>query len=89
MDPEKPKRMLVLHIEVPGIWADDLDESAALYAEGDPSPTDYLDVVVEEWLEETVGLTVISLPALKELASDGQLHAYEGRIVGAETKERR
>ncbi len=79
----KPTATLILTIEVPGIYADDLHESASIYAEGEPTPQDYLDVVTEEWMREEVGLTIVTLPAEKEMNSDFQVHAYTARIIGA------
>lgn len=81
-------KVLVLHIEVPGVYADDLPESAACYAEPDePGPQDYLDVVTEEWMREEVGLTIVTIPGEKNLNSDFEVHAYTGRIVGAEVRD--
>ena len=54
----KPTKKLVLTVVVDGIWADDLPESAAIWAETEePTPADYLDVVLEEWMRPDVGLT--------------------------------
>ena len=78
------KTTLILHIEVPGIWSDDLEESAREYADrgGDPTDADRLDVVLEEWMRPSVGLTL--------LMYDGEdpemMAAYVGRIVGAEAR---
>lgn len=89
----EPKKKLVLHIEVPGLWADDLDENAAIYAGADDDPTaevkpeHRLDVVLEEWMRETVGLTIVTIPGEKCLNSDFEVHAFTGRIVGAEARD--
>ena len=88
---EEPKKVLVLHVTVPGFWADDLDESAALIAEfRDRGPTaeDRLYIVTEEWMRDEVGITLVSLPGEKNLNSEFEIHAYTGRIVGAEVRDR-
>jgi hypothetical protein len=80
-------KTLILHIEVPGIYADDLPASAAIYAESDePSPKDYLDVVTEEWMRPEVGLTIVTIPGEKTMNDDFEVHAYTCRIVGADVR---
>lgn len=87
-DETKPKKVLVLHIEVPGVWADDLDESAKSYADGEkPTAEDYLDVITEEWMRPEVGLTIVTLPGEKSTNDDFEVHAYTCRIVGAEARD--
>ena len=73
-EPTAPKKVLILHIEVPGVYADDLEQSAANYADcgDDPTPQDYLDVV---------------RPGEKCMNDDFEIHAYTGRIVGAEVRD--
>ena len=91
-DRAEQERCLVLHIKVPGIYADDLDESARLWssiATGVAEPEDYLNVVLEEWMRDTVGLTIVTLPSEKSLNEDFEVHSYEVTIVGAETVERK
>jgi hypothetical protein len=86
--PERPTKVLVLHIEVPGVWADDLPASAAEIAHSDePTSEDYLFVVTEEWMREEVGLTIVTLPGEKNTNDDFEIHAYTGRIVGASVRE--
>lgn len=82
------KKTLVLHIEVPGIHADDLPQNAAELSDGEPTPEDYLFVVIEEWMRAQVGLTVVTLPGEKNMSDDFEVHAYNGRIVGAEVRDR-
>jgi len=82
---DDPKKKLILHIEVSDIWADDLDESAAIWAEPlEPTAQDRLDVVLEEWFREEVGITLVSLPGDKCGNDDFMVLARDGRIVGAE-----
>ena len=84
---EKPKMRLVLHIEVPGVWADDLPQSAADLSDPDePTPQDYLSVVLEEWMREDVGLTIVTQPGWGEMNEDFMVVAHTGRIVGAEVR---
>jgi hypothetical protein len=89
MTNEGPKKTLVLHVTVPGFHADDLDDCASNYADGDPGPDDRLEVVLEEWMREEVGITLVSLPGEKCTSDDFQVHAYTGRIVGAELHDRK
>jgi hypothetical protein len=84
---EGPKKTLVLHITVPGFHADDLDDCAREMADGDPGPEDRLEVVLEEWMREEVGITLVSLPGEKCSSDDFEVHTYTGRIVGAELME--
>ena len=81
-------KMLVLHIEVPGFNADNLDQCAVFVSGSNPpTPKDRLFVVVEEWMREEVGITLVSRPGEKEMAEDFEVHAYTGRIVGAEVRD--
>lgn len=87
-EPSKPSKCLVLHIEVPGVYADDLPQHAAYLSEPDePGPQDYLDVVLEEWMRPEVGLTIVTLPGEKSTNDDFEVHAYTARVVGAEVRE--
>lgn len=87
MNADCPGRHLVLHVEIPGFWADDLDECAAVLSEPDPpGPEDRLYVVTEEWMRETVGITLVSIPGEKCLSDDFEVKAFTGRIVGAEAR---
>jgi hypothetical protein len=81
-------KTLVLHIEIPGFNADGLDEYAAICSEPDPpGPEDRLYVVTEEWMRETVGITLVSIPGEKCMSDDFEIHAFTGRIVGAEARD--
>jgi hypothetical protein len=82
----RQKKRLRLTIEVPDMWADDLDEHAGYYSEPDP-PTaeDRLELVLSEWMRAEVGLTIVTLPGDKCMNDDFQVVAYTGRIVAAET----
>lgn len=85
-DSQGDKR-LVLHVEVPGVYADDLPQAAAFLSEPhQPTPQDYLDMVLEEWMRPEVGLTIVTLPGLGEMSEDFEVHAYTGRIVGVEVR---
>lgn len=84
----EPTKTLVLHVEVPGFHADDLDELAGYLSEPDP-PTDCdrLEVVLGEWMRTEVGITLVSVPGEKCLNTDFNVYAFTGRIVGVETRE--
>jgi hypothetical protein len=85
----EPSKTLVLHVAVPGFWADDLDESAAVLSQPEePSAEDRLYIVTEEWMRREVGITLVSLPGEKNLNSEFEVHAYTGRIVGADVIDR-
>lgn len=69
---------LVLEIEVPGFYIEGTEQESA-----DEHGMTLLDIVTEEWMREDVGLTLVSLPGEKNLNSDFEVHAMNGRIVGA------
>lgn len=70
---------LVVEVELPGFWVDGTTQEAAdEWADGDILP-----IVLEEWMREDVGLTLVSIPGEKNLNSDFEVHAMNGRIVGA------
>lgn len=87
-DKDRPNKTLVLHVTVPGFYADDLDDCAREYADGEPTDDDRLEVVREEWMRGDVGITLVSLPGEKSMNDDFEIHAYTGRIVGAELRDR-
>jgi hypothetical protein len=88
MSTPEPKKVLILHIEVPGFWADDLEDCAREWADGgEPTAKDRLEVVLEEWMRSEAGITLVSLPGEKSMADDFEVHAYTGRIVGADTRD--
>lgn len=39
-------------------------------------------------MRREVGLTIVTLPGEKNLSDDFDVHAYNGRIVGAEVRDR-
>lgn len=85
----RPTKTLVLHIAVPGIWADDLDEHARYMSEpAEPGPGDRLEVVLNGWMREEVGLTIVSVPDEKSMNHEFTIHAYDALVVGAELRER-
>jgi regulator of replication initiation timing len=88
MTTTNPTKTLVLHVTVPGFHADDLNNRAKELADGCPTAEDRLEVVLEEWMREEVGITLVSLPNEKNMNDDFEIHAYTGRIVGAELRSR-
>lgn len=77
----EPRKKLRLTIEVPGVWADDLEQWAALRADdGEPRDSDRLDVVVYDWLTEEGLLTLMP----NDDESGPFLAVFHVRIVGAE-----
>lgn len=74
-----PTHKLILEIEVPQFYADGTTQEAAdEWYDGNVLP-----IVTEEWMREDVGLTLVSIPGEKNLDSDFEVHAFDGRIVGA------
>lgn len=71
-------KRLVLEIEVPEFYVDGSVQEFC-----DEHDLKLLDVVTEEWMREDVGLTFVSIPGEKNLSSDFEVHAMNGRIVGA------
>ena len=69
---------LVLEIEVPDFNVDGAQEAADEFCDGD-----LLFIVTEEWMREDVGLTLVSLPGEKSMNHEFEVHAMNGRIVGA------
>lgn len=79
------KKPLILHIQVDGFYADDLDEMAGYVREvGVVTPEDRLYVVTEEWMRPEVGVMLVGRPGEKCMADDFIAKAFNGRIVGAE-----
>lgn len=90
MSLQEPTKTLVLHIAVPGVWAEDLPEAATLWALGDEvTPEDYPNVVLEEWFRRDVGLTVVTQPSEKSSNDDFMVRAFDGQIVGAEVRDKK
>lgn len=75
---------LVLEIEVPEFYVDGTEDP--LPGSGAEYGLTLLDVVLEEWMRKDVGLTFVSIPGEKNLTSDFEVHAMNGRIVGARIK---
>jgi len=84
----KPTKKLVLYVEIPGLWADDLPELAGYMSEPKPpGPDDYLYVVTEHWMRPDIGLTIVTIPGDKCMNDDFEVHAYTARIIGAEVRD--
>lgn len=85
---EKQTKALVLEIEVPGWYADDLEERVALIRE-DCEMTDAeaaLYLVTEEMLDSGVELTALTLGTERDTRPE--LAHSHGRIVGARIGDR-
>ena len=83
--PTERTHLLVLEIEVPDFFVDASSQEAAdEWCDGD-----LLHIVTEEWMRADVGLTLVSIPGEKNLNSDFEVHAMNGRIVGARIVEAR
>ncbi len=79
---------LTIEISAEDLYANDLPEAAKLWAEGEePTPEDYLDVILEEWMREEVIVTVVTLPGEKGMANDFDVYPYRAHIVGAAVSE--
>lgn len=86
----QPTKKLILQIEVEGFNADDLDELAEIWADGEPGDRarERLHVVTEEWVRPDVSLTLVTIPGDKCMNDDFTVVAFNGRIIGAETRVR-
>ena len=72
-------KRLVLEIEVPEFYVDGTELEFA-----NEHDIALLDIVREEWMRcEDVGLTFVSSPSEKNMNDDFEVHAMNGRIVGA------
>jgi hypothetical protein len=69
---------LVLEIEVPDFYVDGEIQKTA-----DEFGCALVDIVTDEWMREDVGLTFVSIPGEKCQNSDFEVHAMNGRIIGA------
>ena len=79
-----PDKKLILEIEIPGFWVDEgTQEAADEFYDGDVTP-----IVIQEWMRSDVGLTVVSIPGEKSQNHEFQVHAMDGRIVGARIEPR-
>jgi hypothetical protein len=87
--PEGTKR-LILHVEVPEIYVDDLPGYVAEgMGEGEEAtPEDYAVILTNEWVRETVGLTLVTIPGEMTGADEFDIESHNGRIVGIEIKDR-
>lgn len=70
-------RRLILEIEVPDFNVDGAQEAADEFLDGS-----VLDIVIEEWMREEVGVTFVTIPG-ENLNSDFEVHSRVCRIVGA------
>ena len=71
-------KKLVLEIEVPDFNVDGAQEAADEFLDGS-----VLDIVIEEWMREEVGVTFVTIPGEKSMNSDFEVHSRVCRIVGA------
>jgi hypothetical protein len=74
---------LILEIEVPDFYVDGTTQEAA----DEWYKGKILPIVLDEWMREDVGLTFVSQPGEKEMNSDSEVCAMNGRIVGARIVE--
>jgi len=72
----------VLEIEVPDFYVDGTTQEIC-----DEWECEVVDILKDEWMREDVGLTFVSQPGEKEQNSDFEVHAMNGRIVGARIEE--
>lgn len=82
-EPGERTKKLILHVEVPEYYADDIPEGVLLW-EGTPdNPRDVANYLAEE-IRSDVGLTVVTIPGDKCMNDDFGVFATTGRIVGAQ-----
>lgn len=75
-------KKLILYIEVPGIWVDDILEQAIEFGD------EVVDIILEEFMRCEVGLTIVTLPGDKAMSDDFGVHSYTCQVVGAEVVDR-
>lgn len=86
---EQRRKVLRLTVEIPDVYADDLPDTAALWADGrTPTARHYLDGVLEEWLREDATISVVTLPGEKSMNDEFEIHGYSCRIVGVSVRDR-
>lgn len=83
--PTPKRKNLRLTIELPDVYADDLDEHAGYLADAEPSDEDRLWLVTEEWFREDVVVVLTSFPGDKCQNHEFEVVPFTGRIVGAST----
>jgi hypothetical protein len=84
IDPKARKRLRLI-LDVPGIWADDLDELAAVWADGEEvTDADRLLVATEEWFRREAIIVLTTIPGEKCLADDFEVLPRPCRIVGVQ-----
>ena len=74
------RKVLQLLIEVPGIWADDLQATA------DEWGNELVDTLADE-MRLDVGLTIVTLPGEKCLNDDFAITSHVGRVVDASVRD--
>lgn len=79
---QEPTKVLVLHVEVPGFYVEDLQEVADEYCDGDVG-----FIVTDEMIRAEVGVTFVTRPGEKCLNSDFEVEARTCRVVGAEVRD--
>lgn len=73
---------LILEIEVPDFYVDGTEQEFA-----DEHELTLFDIATEEWMRRDVGLTFVTIPGEKNLNSDFDVVAMNGRIVGVRIEE--
>ena len=89
------KRVLILHVVVPDVYVDDLEDLTDIWLDVIDGDTGLAarsaamgDLVTEEIFHHNAALTVLTIPGEKCLNDERDLISYNVRIVGAETQER-
>lgn len=84
-------KRLILHVEVPGIYVDDLPDyvTDAMDEGEEPTPRDYAVTLTNEWIRETVGLTLVTIPGEMTGTDEFEIAAHTATIVGIEIVDKR
>lgn len=78
------RKNLVVHIEIPGVFVDDLPSYVESVLGGEEAtPAEVADIVAGEWLQAEVGVTLLAIPD----DSGTQMGAFVGQLVGVEFRE--
>ena len=88
MHDQHARKVLRLTVDLPGVYADDLDELAAIWSDEEP-PTDRdrLLAATEEWFRREVIVVLTTIPGEKCQNDEFEVVARTARIVGVDAVE--
>ena len=89
----EPTKKLILHIELPEIWVDDLEENLHIWMmdgqdKTEPTARDMSDMITTELMRDRAGVTLVTMPGEKCMNHEFDVISYTGTIVGAEVVDK-